>query len=79
MSAINRTIKQLQAQRASLDKEIAKLDAAIKVLQSLSPKAAPAKAPVKKRKISKAGIARIRAAQKARWAKIKAQKQPKSS
>jgi hypothetical protein len=30
-----------------------------------------AEAPRKKRKISAAGIARIRAAQKARWAKIK--------
>jgi len=78
MSAINRTIKQLEAQRTSLEKEIVKLDTAVKVLKSLSPGTAPAPTPpVKTRKISKAGIARIRAAQKARWAKIKAQKQQK--
>jgi hypothetical protein len=72
MSLIHLTPSQLR--RAALIKEqIAKLQGE---LNKLSGSGAPVKKSVKpaRRKISAAGIARIRAAQKARWAKIKAAK-----
>jgi hypothetical protein len=61
---------------AQLKEKIAKLQGELdKLSGSTSVKPAPAKsAKPAKRKISAAGIARIRAAQKARWAKIKAAK-----
>ncbi len=85
MSAINETIKQLEAQRASAEKEIAALTAAISSLKSLGTgaapvttipavKATPSAKPAKKGGMSAAGRARLVAALKARWAKIKAAK-----
>ena len=84
MSTINETIKQLEVQRARAEQEVAALTTAISALTALetgsAPKAAPAVAvvaaakPAKKSTMSAAGRARIVAAQKARWAKIKAAK-----
>ena len=74
MSLTNLTAKQLR-RAAAIKEKIASLE---KELSRILGGAAPAKAskttPYKKRKISAAGRARIRAAQKARWAKIKAKK-----
>lgn len=57
---------------ADLKDKIAKLE---KELASILGASAPAvSSSPKKRKISAAGLARIKAAQKARWAKIKAAK-----
>lgn len=53
-----------------LQKELATL------LGALATPQAPAAAPKKKRKMSAAGLANIRAAQKARWAKVKAAAKP---
>ncbi len=83
MSTINETIKQLEAQRASAEKEVAALTAAINALSALGTgaapvaaapavNAAPAAKPAKKGGMSAAGRARLIAAVKARWAAKKA-------
>lgn len=80
MSTINETIKQLEAARVRAAQEVAALTSAISALVALgsgtAPKSAPVVAakPARKAKISAAGRARIVAAQKKRWAKIKAGK-----
>ncbi len=77
MSTINEAIKQLEAKRASAEKEIAALTAAINALTSLGGTAAPVAAvpaPAKKRTMSASARAKIRAAQKARWAVLKSGK-----
>ena len=78
MSTINETIKQLESQRSTAEKEVAALTAAINALTGLSTGATPTIAtPVataKKPTMSAAGRARLAAAQKARWAKINAGK-----
>ena len=77
MSLSNLTAKQLRS-AANLKEKIAAME---KKLSRLLGGTAPAKASVtpkaprkKKRKMSAAGRAAIRAAQKARWAKVKAKK-----
>jgi hypothetical protein len=50
---------------SALEKEL------VSILGSPAPAAKPVAAPKKKRTMSAAGLARIKAAQKARWAKIK--------
>ena len=79
MSIINLTPTQLR-QAADLQEQIAKLNQQLAVLAGGEKTAAPAKAvPAKaakpaRKQISAAGIARIKAAQKARWAAVKAAK-----
>jgi hypothetical protein len=67
MANFDELIKELRRERDNLDKAIA-------VLNSLNaqPKRGAIARP--KRHISPAGLARIRAAAKARWAKVRAQK-----
>jgi hypothetical protein len=76
MAGIGDTIRQLESELQRVQGEASKISDALKALKGVAGKsraAAPAK-----RKISAAGIARIRAAQKARWAKVRAaQKQGK--
>lgn len=84
MPTINETLKQLEVQRNRTQKELAGLEAAItalKPLVGLSIATAPAKAaapvaalPVNRRKMSAATKAKLRAAAKARWAKVRAEK-----
>ena len=75
MSGIKQVVRQLKVQRTSAEQQLEKLDLAIKALTSLDGKTAPMKGVVRRKpKFTAAGIARIRAAQKARWAKIKAVK-----
>ncbi len=78
---INETIKHLEAQRASAEKQVAALTTAISALTSLgtsaapvaaAPAPAPAAKPAKKGGMSAAGRARLIAAVKARWAAKKA-------
>ncbi|MGO9245869.1 MAG: hypothetical protein ACLPT4_05325 [Verrucomicrobiia bacterium] len=71
MPTISNVVQQLETQRTLARRELEKLDLAIRALTSLhgNPVGAGAR---RKPKISAAGIARIRAAQKARWAKIRA-------
>ena len=75
MSGIKQVVRQLKVQRKCTEGELEKLNLAIKALTSLHGKSAPTGGAVRRKpKFTTAGIARIRAAQKARWAKIKAAK-----
>jgi len=76
MSIINLTPSQLR-QAANIKEKIEQLQKQLGQLQGTKvvPASAPATKPAKK-KISAAGIARIKAAQKARWAKIKGGAKP---
>jgi len=80
MSIINLTPSQLR-QAANIKEKIEQLHKQLAQLQGTkvtvasAPAAKPAAKPAKK-KISAAGIARIKAAQKARWAKIKGGAKP---
>jgi hypothetical protein len=67
---MTQVVYQLQVQRRLTERELEKLNLAIKALMSLEGTSAPTIR--RKPKFTAAGIARIRAAQKARWAKIKA-------
>jgi len=62
-------LNMLHDERASLARKLAGVDAAIAALNGSSGSAAPAKAAVKK--LSAEARAKISAAQKKRWAKIK--------
>ena len=75
------TIKQIKARKAditsqisTLQNEIKKLDKALKALAPLVGTQKPAKKTPKKRTISPAHRRAVSKAQKARWAKIKAEK-----
>jgi hypothetical protein len=71
MTNLRSILNQLHHQRADLQKQVHSLDAALAVLDSLDHGGRighPA------RKISTAGRARIAAAQKKRWAKVKGEK-----
>jgi hypothetical protein len=67
---MNQVVHQLQSQRKRAERELEKLKLAIKALTSLEGTAAPA---VRRKPVfTKAGLARIAAAQRARWKKLKA-------
>ena len=70
MSTTTQFIHQLKAQRGQAERELEKLDLAIKALTAIE--GAPALSVRRKRKFSELGLARIAAAQRKRWAKIKA-------
>lgn len=73
MSTMNQVVQQLHAQRARASRELEKLDLAIKALTSLDGGSATFKLAIRRKpKFSAAARARIAAAQRARWAKIKA-------
>lgn len=74
MSTVKQTIRELHIQRNRAHQELEKMSLAIKALESLGGRVTATRDTKPKRKISAAGRARIAAAQKARWAKIKAQK-----
>jgi hypothetical protein len=71
MPTISDVVHQLETQRKRTQRELEKLNLAIKALTSLSGKSVSAGIR-RKPHFSAAAIARIRAAQKARWAKIRA-------
>ncbi|MGA7568295.1 MAG: hypothetical protein WBW53_19740 [Terriglobales bacterium] len=73
---IQSVVKQLQQERARLEGELHRVTVALTTFGKVymqGSKRAPAKAP-KKRVISAAGRKRIAAAQRARWAKVRAGK-----
>jgi len=74
MSTVNQTIRELQIQRNRAQRDLEKLSLAIKALEQLGGRVAVAGETKAKRKMSAAARARIAAFQRARWAKIKAQK-----
>jgi len=72
VSAKARRIDQIVATIAALDKELAKVRMALVNQLGVSP--GKVEAVKKRRKMTKAARAKIAAAQRARWAKIKAKK-----
>jgi hypothetical protein len=72
MSTLNQAVRQLQAKRRQTERELEQIGQAIKALTSLGGTAGMVVR--KKPTFSKAARARIAAAQRARWRKIKALK-----
>jgi len=73
MSGINQVVQQLQIQRKRAEHELEKLDLALKALGSLDGAGAMSNLGFRRKpRFSAAARARIAAAQRARWAKIKA-------
>lgn len=79
MANFKRLVKQLQAEKQQLEKQVAQIANAIDVLGSMDGRRGPARKvgrpasrPV--RHMSLAARRRIAAAQRARWAKLKAQR-----
>ncbi|MGB9235911.1 MAG: hypothetical protein WCC04_15995 [Terriglobales bacterium] len=70
---VHSVVTQLQQERARLENELHRITAALSAFGKVYMQAAPAKVRVK-HKISAAGRKRIAAAQKARWAKVRARK-----
>ncbi len=72
MSKLNRVVQQLHAQRKHALAEVEKLEMAIRALTSLGGASAGGLTVRRKPRFSAAARARIAAAQRARWAKIRA-------
>jgi hypothetical protein len=73
MSSINKVVQQLQIQRQRTEEELEKLNLALKALSSLDGGIAVAGSGIRRKpRFSAAARERIAAAQRARWAKIKA-------
>jgi hypothetical protein len=73
MSNINQVVQQLHVQRRRAAQEIEKLDLALRALASLDGSGATSKISFRRKpRFSAAARGRIAAAQRARWAKIKA-------
>ena len=70
---MNQVVQQLHAQRRRAEQELEKLNLAIRALTSLDGTAGLSKLTIRRKpRFSAAARARIAAAQRARWAKIKA-------
>jgi hypothetical protein len=73
MSSMNQVVQQLHAQRRRAEQELEKLNLAIRALTSIEGTAGLSKLTIRRKpRFSAAARARIAAAQRARWAKIKA-------
>jgi hypothetical protein len=72
MANLTGTLSQLREQRRLSQRQVEKLDEAIAAIEGLVGRSANSGAP-RKRVLSAAGRRRIALAQKARWAKFKAQ------
>jgi hypothetical protein len=73
MSSMNQVVQQLHAQRKRAEQELEKLNLAIRALTSIEGTAGLSKLSIRRKpRFSAAARARIAAAQRARWAKIKA-------
>jgi hypothetical protein len=73
MSNISQVVRSLQQQRKRSEQEVERLDEAIKALGSLDGRSVRLNGTFRKKpKFSAAARGRIAAAQRARWAKIKA-------
>ena len=71
MANLPRIIKQLKKERAQIERQLSGLDAALRAFADVYSGGSKTKP---RRKMSAKGRARIVAAQKARWAKVKGQK-----
>jgi len=79
-SLIQSVVKQLQHERTRLENELRRVSAALTTFGQVymhGPKRGPARSTAKRRTISAAGRKRIAAAQKARWARVRAAKKKK--
>ena len=73
MSSMNQVVQQLHVQRRRAEQELEKLNLAIRALTSIDGTAGLSKLTIRRKpRFSAAARARIAAAQRARWAKIKA-------
>jgi hypothetical protein len=72
MAIFGDAVKALQTRRQSLLKEMGKIDMAVKALGGIRLSDTTTR---RKPKFTKAGLARIAAAQRARWKKLKAGKE----
>lgn len=73
MSSMNQVVQQLHAQRRRAEQELEKLNLAIRALMLIDGTAGLSKLTIRRKpRFSAAARARIAAAQRARWAKIKA-------
>ena len=73
MSKMNLVVQQLHAQRRRAEQELEKLNLAIRALTSIEGTVGLSKLSIRRKpRFSAAARARIAAAQRARWAKIKA-------
>ena len=72
------TVKMLQGQRVQVQKELVKLDKAIAVLRELSGTNSTPGQNGKRRTLSAAARRKIGKAQKARWAKVRAERKAKA-
>jgi hypothetical protein len=72
------TLKTLQGERAHMQKELAKLDKAISVLSELSGTNSVPSPNGKRHSMSAAVRRRMAKAQKARWAKVRAERKSKT-
>jgi hypothetical protein len=73
MSSMNQVVQQLHAQRRRAEQELEKLNLAIRALTSIDGTAGLSRLTIRRKpRFSAAARARIAAAQRARWAKIKA-------
>ncbi len=71
MGAYNEAVKMLRGRRQGLVEELGRIDTAVRALGGIRLNGPATR---RKPKFSKAGLARIAAAQRTRWAKIKAAK-----
>jgi hypothetical protein len=74
MGNISKVVKQLKIERDKVEKQLSGLNAALAAFVGTYYIGAKPKSARKKRTMSAAGRKRIAAAQRARWAKIKAKK-----
>jgi hypothetical protein len=74
MAKLPGIVKQLKKERDKVERQLSGLNAALSAFIGAYAGTTPAKPTRKKRTISAAGRKRIAAAQRARWAKIKARK-----
>jgi hypothetical protein len=75
---ISEILKTLQGERAHTQKELAKLDKVISALRELSSTNSTPNQNGKRRTLSAAARRKIGKAQKARWAKLRAERKAKS-
>ena len=83
MATLERAVKELQSERSRLEKEVERVDAALSALSNLNSRgrrggrrrAAGRRTGRPQRHMSASARRRIAAAQRARWAKLKAKKQ----
>ena len=71
MGTVSNIVKQLKKERDLVERQLSGLNAALSAFAGVYTGAKPAR---KRRKLSAAGRKRIAAAQRARWAKIRAKK-----